>query len=916
MKSLVFILSVVCLASAADFTNGQAARLVIGQLTFTAEDPGGGSNAATASLLGGVGGVALAGDTLFVVDSNRVSATPLNNRILLFRNLSAQLPTLTQEILPNTGRCPICVGEATVVVGEPDFATTDIALSQSGMRLPTAVASDGTHLVVADTDNNRVLIWNSIPLSNGQPADVVVGQGDFKSNAVNEGKGNNPTARGLRGPQGVWIQDGKLYVADTHNHRVLIWNKIPTANFQAADVVLGAPNFTTFVQPDITQITGDPTAKTMLNPVSVTSDGKRLYVTDLGYNRVLIWNTIPTSNQAPADIAVGQPDLVSGIANNSEKLCASNGTDSSGNATYPALCGTTLDFPRFALSDGQRLFIADGGNDRVLVYNSIPTASGAVADNVIGQASDTANQISDNANPLKSQATDALRTPTSLAWDGSNLYVTDPFNRRVLVFTLAEDLVPYTGIRNTASREIFAVGSVVFSGKITTGNSITITIANAASDATITHTYTYKFLDNDSVQKVIETLVGLINAGDGDPLVLATPNVTFAAITLTARQSGAGGNDITITATTAGVDSKTAADVTATATNTAGGGDAAQIAPGTLVTITGSGLSSGTVSVPADSKSFPYQLANTQVYFDGIRAPLLYVSPTQINTQIPWETVDSNSLSAWVRTVDSSGRVHVSAPRAVIVVNENPGIFADEGDDPRPAQAYHAGNGYAQGVISVDGSSKAGETATVTIEDRAYTYTVQDGDTLVAIRDALVALINANPEEKVAAYPSYYYSRIRLQSKQPGDLGNGIPYSTTTTTDSSVILTATNSAMCCAAVGRVTQDNPALPGEVIVVYATGLGLVTPDSAKNGLVTGVPYFGPVKNDPNEFVSSLAGGKTANVINAGAKPGAVGVYEVWLQLNSSLTTNPFTQLTIAQSLYVSNIVTVPVYNPNPE
>ncbi len=43
--------------------------------------------------------------------------------------------------------------------------------------------------------------------------------------------------------------------------------------------------------------------------------------------------------------------------------------------------------------------------------------------------------------------------------------------------------------------------------------------------------------------------------------------------------------------------------------------------------------------------------------------------------------------------------------------------------------------------------------------------------------------------------------------------------------------------------------------------------------------------------------------------------MGVYEVHLELNSDLPTNPDTQVTIAQSTYVSNIVTVPVYNPNP-
>ncbi len=56
----------------------------------------------------------------------------------------------------------------------------------------------------------------------------------------------------MRGPQGVWIQGSKLFVADTQNNRVLIWNTIPTQNNQPADVVLGQPDFTT--SPPINQV--------------------------------------------------------------------------------------------------------------------------------------------------------------------------------------------------------------------------------------------------------------------------------------------------------------------------------------------------------------------------------------------------------------------------------------------------------------------------------------------------------------------------------------------------------------------------------------------------------------------------------------------------------------------------------------
>ena len=52
----------------------------------------------------------------------------------------------------------------------------------------------------------------------------------------------------FRAPQGVWVQNGKLFVADTGNNRVMIWNSIPSKNNQPADLVLGQPNFTTSPQ--------------------------------------------------------------------------------------------------------------------------------------------------------------------------------------------------------------------------------------------------------------------------------------------------------------------------------------------------------------------------------------------------------------------------------------------------------------------------------------------------------------------------------------------------------------------------------------------------------------------------------------------------------------------------------------------
>src|SRR6516165_10254876 len=86
--------------------------------TFTSQDA-----SSSDTVLGGVSGIAYAADTLFVADSNRVSSSPNNHRILLFKNLSSQLPPPAAH-LDYTRKCPVCLGQASVVLGQPDFTTT------------------------------------------------------------------------------------------------------------------------------------------------------------------------------------------------------------------------------------------------------------------------------------------------------------------------------------------------------------------------------------------------------------------------------------------------------------------------------------------------------------------------------------------------------------------------------------------------------------------------------------------------------------------------------------------------------------------------------------------------------------------------------------------------------------------------
>jgi uncharacterized protein (TIGR03437 family) len=253
---------------------------------------------------------------------------------------------------------------------------------------------------------------------------------------------------------------------------------------------------------------------------------------------------------------------------------------------------------------------------------------------------------------------------------------------------------------------------------------------------------------------------------------------------------------------------------------------------------------------------------------------------------------------------------------AVPIIGQNPGIFAQSGTDPRPGIILHSSS-FATASVAVDGTARANDVATIKIEDRPYSYTVQENDTLQIIVDRLIEQINSNPEERVVASPGGQFTRVRLRSRVAGPAWENIALSVETSADAQVILSPSHPALCCANVAGtlVTEDNPAIPGETIILYASGLGVVIPEEAHNAAVAGLAYRGPELNTASEFVYALAGGRTANVLFAGLRPGSIGIYEVQLELNSDIPTNPKTQLTIAQSFQVSNIVTFPVVNTNP-
>ncbi|MGC8758689.1 MAG: hypothetical protein ACP5UT_05420 [Bryobacteraceae bacterium] len=910
MKWIFALCALAGVCHAQEFYSAQAARLVIGQKPFTAASPG-----ASDVLLGSITGVAYANDTLIVADGNNIGGTPVNHRVLIYRNVSSFVPD-RKAVLPQTDpRCPACVGKADVVLGQPDFTTTELKpAAQNTLRNPLGVAYNGRVLAVADTDNNRVLIWRSLPTVNQQPADFVVGQKDFTSVAA----GLSDT--GLRGPNAVFLDDNDgLWVADTGNNRVLYYGPI-TQNGQAARLVLGQKDFASDQQfrrfPEyITK------ADTMLAPSSVWVAAGKVFVADLGMSRVLIWNSIPSRNGQPADVVVGQPDFdhpewKTGATPTTHLLCASNGTDKDGKPTYPDRCAATLDMPRAVLSDGRRLFVADSGNDRVLIWNQIPTTNGQPADIVLGQLDFELNQSSDSGEPRRVASTDSFKTPTSLAFDGVNLYVADTYNRRVLVYTPGDFSLPVTAVRNAPSPSTHARGSIVFGGTVEKDQELTIKIGNEnvkdADGNVITKEYTITTTADDTFETIINRFVQLINDSQ-DPYVIASPNTLFNALVFIAREADTLGNSVTLETQVKPDGSKIT--MTTSGSKLTGGQDPALIAPFALVAVLGENLADQTLSVPDITQPLPYELGGVQFFVDGLPCPILAVSPERVIAQIPVEVAGSNSASGVLRVRRNNGEITVSSAVAVRLIEQNPSVYTLDSPAPAPGVAYHYSS-HATATVSVDGAANPGDIATVYIRDRKYSYTVQATDTLATIRDNLISIINAYDPE-VEAFAAGPFQRIRLRARIEGPAGNGIPIKAEANTTAQVIMTALNSELCCAntAGALVTEDNPAQPGETIVVLASGLGLVGPEAARQAMKTGLPYNGPEMNDPVEFVSSLVGGRTANVLFAGLRRGAVGVYEVHLELNPDLPTNLKTEGWIAQSFQISNIFTIPVVSRKP-
>jgi len=369
-------ITIACAPSSVSFTNGQAASVVIGQNVFTTNDSG----TSATTLNGPWGGVSLYQGKIYITDF-------VNSRILGYDSIPAQSGVA-----------------ADFVIGQTNLNSGSSGTTASTLNYPWANSIDGSTMVVADTSNNRVLLFSPVPTATGAAATVAVGQSTMTASA------NGCTGATLLDPGAAMAAAGKLVVADYGNNRILIWNTIPSSNGVAADIVVGQPNMTT-----CTANTGGISASSLNSPGDVWTDGTKLIVADSSNNRVLVWNALPTSNNAPADIVIGQASFLASSPNQ-------------GGSPNAATIWSSSSAWSSVTSNGSQIFISDYDNNRVLIFNTIPTTNGAAADRVLGQPNFTSNSA---ANPPTASS---LNGVGGVSIHGNQFFLTDYGNNRVLIY--------------------------------------------------------------------------------------------------------------------------------------------------------------------------------------------------------------------------------------------------------------------------------------------------------------------------------------------------------------------------------------------------------------------------------------------------------------------------------------------------
>ncbi|MCK5017776.1 MAG: S-layer homology domain-containing protein [Candidatus Peribacteraceae bacterium] len=372
----------------AGITNGENAVNALGQNDDNYSDP---SPVYTKGSTGDAPnkyGMSSPRDAVVDTTNHRLFVSEGSNRRILVFNLNAD------NTMPD--RIP------DYVIGQSNFYTNASATTSTGMALPVGIAydNDNDRLFVSDSTQCRVLVYDTSTITNGEAAVYVLGQSDFVSS------GCSATQSTFKGVNGLHYDTGRdlLFVADTSSHRVMIFSGSSLSDGMNASYVLGQPDFTTSSS-DVTQAKLNSP-----NDIAYDSTNDRIYVADRANQRVIVYTGSLLNTGMSGAYVIGQANFTSN-------------SPASSQSGFSSPYGVAYDTGR------HRLYVADGNNDRVVVFSGALLSNGMNASYVIGQSNYTNNAYSYKANGMYQPQNAFYDTTTDY------LYVADTSNNRILLFS-------------------------------------------------------------------------------------------------------------------------------------------------------------------------------------------------------------------------------------------------------------------------------------------------------------------------------------------------------------------------------------------------------------------------------------------------------------------------------------------------
>jgi uncharacterized protein (TIGR03437 family) len=287
-------------------------------------------------------------------------------------------------------------------------------------------------------------------------------------------------------------------------------------------------------------------------------------------------------------------------------------------------------------------------------------------------------------------------------WDGASTTTTQP--------TSGTNLALLANLSTMSANDVvYLTATVTVAGGTTPSGSVTFSIGGTPlGSAELT----------GSAGKATATLaVNGVQLPSGSGTITATYNSTSSAsVTVNVTASGSG---------------STATPAISSVTN--GASFQPTFAPGTALSVFGSELAPVTHS--ASSVPLPLSTSGVAVLVNGIAAPLYYVSPGQLNVQIPYETSANSSA---VLSVNNNGHV---TTQSFQVAAAAPGIFTSSTGALVPTASAAIGQEiafYVTGVGAVlpaipDGAAPAASTALADLPRPAQPTTVTIGRTEATI---------------------------------------------------------------------------------------------------------------------------------------------------------------------------------------